>query len=215
MKLYMHAAACSLSPHIVARELGLPIELVDVDRTTHKTPSGDDYLELNSMGYVPGLALDDGRLLLEGPAIVQYLADLRPDAGLAPPAGTPERTALQMILNFIASEIHKPLAMLFDPVYRPVQAALHAKIEKRFDWIAARLAPYTMGAQFSVADPYLFVCLNWTQLAGPSLDARPALLGFMRAVGERPHVRAALAAEDLVIRDPASPYFLPRHRKRA
>jgi len=211
MKLYMHAAACSLAPHIVARELGLPIELVAVDRTSHKTPSGDDYLALNSMGYVPGLALDDGRLLLEGPAIVQYLADLRPDAGLAPPAGTAERTTLHMMLNFITSEIHKPLAMLLDPAFRPVRDVLLAKVDKRFDWIAARLAPYAMGARFSVADPYLFVCLNWTQRVGPSLEGRPALRDFMRAIAARPHVQAALAAEDLVTRDPASPYFLPRH----
>jgi glutathione S-transferase len=120
MKLYMHAAACSLSPHIVARELGLPIELVEVDRKSHKTSTGLDYFQLNSNGYVPGLELDDGQLVFEGPAIVQYLAELRPEAGLAPPAGTLERTSLQMILNFISSELHKPLAMLFDAAYQPV-----------------------------------------------------------------------------------------------
>jgi len=209
MKLYMHAGACSLSPHIAARELDLPIELVHVDRVSHRMPDGSDYLELNSMGYVPALQLDDGRFLLEGPAIVQYLADLRPERRLAAPAGTPERTRLQSVLNFISSEVHKPLGMLFDKAFQPVREALHARLARRFDWIAAQLGPYTAGPDFTVADPYLFACLNWSQFTGPDLDRWPALVRFQHAILERPHVQAALAAEGMVRRDATSPYFLP------
>jgi glutathione S-transferase len=198
MKLYMHAAACSLSPHIICRELGLPVDLVAVDRKTHRTPTGADYLQLNGLGYVPALELDDGFVITEGPAIVQYLADQKPDAGLAPRAGTRERTQLQTWLNFITSEIHKPLAQLMSPDYEAARPALVATITKRLDWLAGKLTgPFLMGDQFTVADPYLFVCLNWTQLGPVDLTKWPALIEFQRRIAARPAVQAALDAETL------------------
>ncbi len=210
MKLYMHAGACSLSPHIVCRELDLPVELVEVDRRTHRTPGGADYLAVNGNGYVPALALDDGAVLIEGPAIVQYLADLRPAAGLAPPSGTLERTRLQTWLNFITSELHKPLAMLMDPAMQPARAPLVAKVARRLDWLVAQLSgPFVMGDRFTVADPYLFVCLNWSPYSKLELDRWPALLEFMRRIGDRPAVRAATAAEGLARPDPAGVFFAP------
>ena len=124
VKLYMHAAACSLSPHIICRELGLPIELVEVDRKTHLTAEGEDFHRINGNGYVPALRLDDGRTLTEGPAIVQYLADLRPEAGFLPPAGTIERTQVQSWLNLDHLQLHKPMAMSADLTYAPARAAL-------------------------------------------------------------------------------------------
>lgn len=210
MKLYMHAGACSLSPHIVCRELDLPVELVEVDRRTHRTPGGADYLAVNGNGYVPALALDDGAVLIEGPAIVQYLADLRPAAGLAPPSGTLDRTRLQTWLNFITSELHKPLAMLMDPAMQPARAPLVAKVTRRLDWLVAQLSgPFLMGDRFTVADPYLFVCLNWSPYSKLELDRWPALLEFMRRIGDRPAVRAATAAEGLAKPDPAGVFFAP------
>ena len=110
MKLYMHAAACSLSPHIVCRELGIPVELVEVDRKTHRTRAGEDYLLVNGNGYVPALELDDGEVLTEGPAIVQYLADLRPAAGLLPPEGTMARRQVQSWLNFATTRFDVTLS---------------------------------------------------------------------------------------------------------
>jgi glutathione S-transferase len=218
MKLYMHAAACSLSPHIVCRELGLPIELVAVDRKNHRTPTGDDYLQLNGLGYVPALQLDDGSVITEGPAIVQHLADQRPDAGLAPRAGTRERTQLQTWLNFITSEIHKPLAMLMSPDFEPARAPLITRIAKRFDWLSSQLTahggPYLMGERFTVADPYLFVCLNWTQLTPLELAKWPTLIAFQRQLAARPAVQAALAAEALA-HAPDSVFFLPEAMLRA
>jgi glutathione S-transferase len=157
MKLYMHAGACSLSPHIVCRELGLPV------------------------------------------AIVQYLADLRPEAGLAPPHGTAARTRLQTWLNFITSELHKPMAMLFDPAMAPVRDALLARIGKRLGWLSREMAgPFLLGDRFTVADAYLFVCLNWSPFNGVDLAQWPTLTAFMARVGARPAVQEALAAEGLV-----------------
>jgi glutathione S-transferase len=210
MKLYMHAGACSLSPHIVCHELGLPVELVEVDRRTHRTAAGTDYFAVNGNGYVPALALDDGTVVIEGPAIVQYLADLRPAAGLAPASGTLDRTRLQGWLNFITSELHKPLAMLMDPAMQPARAPLVAKVSKRLDWVVAQLTgPYLMGERFTIADPYLFVCLNWSPYNKLELERWPALIDFMRRIGDRPAVRVATAAEGLAKPDPAGVFFAP------
>jgi glutathione S-transferase len=199
VKLYMHAAACSLSPHIVCRELDLPIELVEVDRKTHRTGEGEDFLRINSNGYVPVLRLEDGRTLTEGPAIVQYLADLRPDAGLLAPPGTMARTQTQSWLNFITSELHKPMAMLLNPAYAPVRAPLLELVGKRLDWLCSQLAgPYLMGERMTIADPYLFVCLNWSPWNGVDLQEWPLLQSFMARVAARPKVQAALKEEALV-----------------
>jgi glutathione S-transferase len=199
MKLYMHAGACSLAPHIVCRELGLPVALVAVDRKTHKTPDGQDYLQINGNGYVPALQLDDGQVMIEGPAILQYLGGLKPEENLVPAAGTAERLALQSLLNFITAELHKPMAMMFYPDYAPVREVLKGHVAKRLDWIAPRLAgPFLTGETFTVADSYLFVCLNWLPFLGMDLTRWPALSAFMGEVGKRPKVREALAAEGLV-----------------
>jgi len=210
MKLYMHPAACSLSPHIVMRELGLPVELVHVDRKTHRTPDGEDFLAVNGNGYVPVLGLADGSTLMEGPAIVQFLADQRPEAGLLP-TGAAERLRVQVWLNFITSELHKPMAMLFSPAYAPAATALRTHVVKRLDWLAAGLAgDHLTGEGFTVADAYLFVCLNWSPWIGIDLVRWPRLVAFMRRVASRPKVQEALAAEDLVPRDGTGIYFAPR-----
>lgn len=209
LKLYMHPGACSLSPHIVCRELGLPVELVEVDRATHRTEDGEDYLCVNGNGYVPALVLADGRALTEGPAIVQYLADLRPEAGLLPPPGSVERAQVQSWLNFITAELHKPMVMLMLPAYAPARDAVAALVDKRLDWLAGQIAgPHLTGERFTVADAYLFVCLNWSPWNGVDLARRPALEAFHRRVAARPAVQAALAAEGLVQRDDG--FFGPR-----
>jgi glutathione S-transferase len=199
MKLYMHAAACSLSPHIICRELGLPVELIEVDRKTHLTPTGADYLKINGNGYVPALQLDNGDVLIEGPAIVQYLADLKPEAGLIPEAGTRERLAMQSWLNFVTSELHKPMAMMFSADYAPAAAALRAHVHKRLEWLSGQFAgDYLTGDRFTVADAYLFVCLNWSPWLKIEVTRWPVLRDFMKRVGERPSAREAFAAEDLL-----------------
>src|ERR1700733_13435822 len=137
MKLYYFAGACSLSPHIALLEAGLPFTLVRVDRKTKKTESGADYLAINSKGAVPALQFEDGRVLTEGPVIVQYIADQKPESGLAPRFGTFERYQLMEMLNFITSEIHKSFAPLFDPASSAeTKAAAVAYLAKKFDWLS-------------------------------------------------------------------------------
>src|SRR5271169_2628634 len=138
MKLYYSPGACSLSPHIVLLEAGLPYTLVKTDLKTKKTDGGADYLGINSKGAVPALELDDGRVLTEGPAVVQYLADQKPDSGLAPRAGTFERYQLMEILNYITSEVHKGFSPLFNPASSADwKASATANLERKFDWLSA------------------------------------------------------------------------------
>lgn len=198
MRLYIRIGACSLSPHIACQELDVPAEIVRIDKSTNTTPSGEDFFEINENGYVPVLELDTGERLTEGPAIVQYLADLKPERGLAPPHGTPARIRLQAWLNFIATELHKPMAMLLSPGYETTRELLLAGISRRLDWLSQQLSgPYLAGDSFSVADPYLFACLNWSPWIELDLDRWPVLGEFMRRVGARPAVQRALRAEGL------------------
>jgi glutathione S-transferase len=208
MKLYIRPAACSLSPHIVARELDLDVEIVRVDQGTRQTSDGQDYLTINPNGYVPALVLNDGEILIEGPAIVQYLSDLKPDGHLAP-RGAAERRRIQSLLNFIATEIHTPMGQMFAPPFAPVKDMLHKHVAARLGWIATQFeGDYLTGDRFSIADAYLFVCLNWSQWLGIDLSRWPALKLFMRRVGARPGAREALAAEGLELQ-PEGLFFAP------
>jgi glutathione S-transferase len=201
MKLYYSPAACSLSPHIAAREAGLPIDLVRVDLDTHKTADGTDFRTINPKGYVPFLALDDGTTLSEGPAIVQHLADRVPASGLAPAAGTPERYRLQEWLNYLSTEIHKAMGSLFDgKMPDEYKAVIKERVGKRFDFLTGALAgkAYLMGDRFTVADGYLFTLLGWTKWLGIDLAHWPVLAQYAARVGARPKVAEALKAEGLV-----------------
>jgi len=200
MKLYYSPGACSLSPHIVLLEAGLPFSLEKTDLKSKKTLSGMDYLKINAKGAVPALQLDDGNVLTEGAAIVQYLADRRPDSGLAPPAGTLERYRLMEMLSFIGSELHKSFSPLFHQD-TPAEARKIAldNLGKRFDWLSGELRdkPFAMGATFTVADAYLFTVLRWSRLVGIDLGNWPVLAGYLARIGERPKVRQAMQAEGL------------------
>ena len=201
MKLYYSSGACSLSPHIVLLEAGLPYTLVKTDLKTKKTDSGADYLTINSKGAVPALQLDDGRVLTEGPAIVQYLADLKPGSGLAPRAGTFERYQLMEILNYITSEVHKGFSPLFNPESSAEmkEAAVNA-LTKKFDWLAGFLDKknFLLGNTFTVADAYLFTVLKWTRIVKIDLAKWPALAAYQARVAQRPKVQAALKEEGLL-----------------
>ncbi len=199
MKLYVSPGACSLSPHIVMREAGLSFELEKVDIRAHKTASGADYYGINPKGYVPALDIGTGPILTEGPVIGQYLADQKPESKLAPPAGTIERYRMQEWLNFIGTEIHKTYSPMFRPDITPEarQAALD-KLTHRYEYVVKELGdqPYLLGEQFTVADAYLFVMLNWAQRMGPDLAKQSTLKAFWERVRTRPAVKAALEAEE-------------------
>jgi glutathione S-transferase len=198
MKLYYSPGLCSQSPHIVARELGIELELVKVDTHAHQLADGTDFYTINPKGYVPVLELDDGARLTEGPAIVQYLADLKPEAGLAPRNGTFERYRLQETLGFINSEVHKGFSPLFDKsLPADAIAAFRNKLGQRLDIVAKQLEgrDWLVGERFTVADAYLFVVLGWAGYVDLDLDAWPALKAFRQRVAQRPAVRDALKAE--------------------
>lgn len=198
MKLYYAPHTCSLSPHIVLRELELPFELVKVDNQSKRTEHGEDYLAINPKGYVAALQLEDGRVLTEGPVMLQYLADLRPQAGLAPPPSSWERVRLQEMLSFITSELHAGMSPLFNAgLPEEVKAVFRMRLFKRIAYVEQVLqgSPYLCGERFSVADAYLFTVLGWLRFFDISLQPWPALARCMEAIAQRPSVRAALAAE--------------------
>lgn len=201
MKLYYLPGACSLSPHIVANEAGIAITLDKVDRATRITASGENYPEVNPKGYVPALRLDDGEVLTEGPVIVQYLADLKPESGLAPPHGTLARYRLQEILTYINSELHKTYSPLFNPATpEETRAERVAYLKRRYAYIEGILGkqPYLLGERFTVADAYLFTVTQWASRVNLDLGEFPALAQYQRRIAERPAVLDAMRAEGLL-----------------
>jgi glutathione S-transferase len=201
MKLYYSPGACSLSPHIVLLEAGLPFSVERVDLRTKKTETGADYLAVNPKGAVPALVLDNGALLTEGAVITQYIADQKPDAGLAPRSGSFERYQLMELLNYIASEVHKGFGPLFNPkASSEWKAAAIAGLSAKFDWLTSFLGskPYLLGAHFSVADAYLFTVLGWSGKVGIELSKWPVLAAYHARVAQRPKVQTAMKAEGLL-----------------
>jgi len=200
MKLYYSTGACSLSPHIVLREAGVPVELVKVDLEKKTLSDGSNYLKINGKGFVPALEVANGQVLTEGPAVVQYIADQNPQANLAPKAGTLERYRLQEWLNFITSELHKGFSPLFSKTASADwKAGATASLKKHFGWLGQELEgkQYLMGDQFTVADAYLFTVLNWTRFVGLDLNEWPTLAHYHARVQARPKVQEALKAEGL------------------
>lgn len=166
MKLYYKPGACSLSPHIVANELELKVELIKVDLKDHVTEQGKNFYKVNPHGYIPALELDNGEILSEGVVIIQYLADQHPETGLAPANGTFERYKLQEMLAFLSTEIHKGFIPLFyaAPAGDYIEIA-RPKLEKRYAWINEHLSDkqFLMGDTFTVADSYLFAVTGWAK----------------------------------------------------
>lgn len=201
MKLYYSPGACSLSPHIVAHELGQELKYEKVDTKTKRTASDRDYWQINPKGSVPALELDNGEVLTEGPAIVQYLADQKGNTALAPANGTLARARLQEMLNYITSEIHKSYSPLFsDATPEITREERKAYLNKRYGLVEKILAkqPYLLGDHFTVADAYLFTVTRWADFLKLDLSAFPHLQAFQKRVAARPAVDAALRAEGLI-----------------
>jgi len=200
MNLYYSPGACSLAPHIVMREAGFPVELKKVDLKA-KQFEGGDYKTVNGKGYVPALKLDDGSVLTEAPVVMQYLADQKPESGLAPKAGSMERYRLQEWLNFITSELHKGMGNFFNPALTDEwRKAVTDRLSLRMDWLAKQLEGknYLMGDKFTVADAYLFVILNWAAPSKFDMSKWPVLQEYHKRVAARPKVQEALKAEGLI-----------------
>jgi glutathione S-transferase len=200
MKLYYSGGSCSLASNIAFHEAGIAYDMTAVDLRTHKTADGADFLALNDKGYVPYLVLDNGEGLSEGVAILQYIADQKPESNLAAAPGTMARLRLQEWLTYINSEVHKTIGGLFDPTLpADAKAGVIAKAGKRLDWLSKKLdgREYLL-EQFSVADGYLFTVLNWCQWVGIDLNQWPVLVAYQQRVGARPKVQEAMKAVGLI-----------------
>lgn len=201
MKLFYSPGACPLSVHITLCELDLPFTLAKVDLGSKKLEDGSDYLAINPKGYVPALQLDDGQLLTEVPAIVTYLAELKPAAGLLPPPATLERARVMEWLTYIGTELHKSCSPMFRPAASADwKAAALANLERRLGYTNDVLAnnDYLTGSHYTVADAYLFVVLSWSGKIGVDLTPWPALVRFQERVGARPAVQRALREQGLL-----------------
>lgn len=201
MKLYFATGTCALSPHIALLEAGLQFEAERVDLRAKTTAGGGDYLAVNPKGYVPALQLDDGTVLTEGPAIVQYIADQVPAKNLMAPAGTMERYKQIEWLTFINSEIHKTFSTLFNPATpEATRENQRQLLARRFDFVEKTLADRTFltGSTYTVADGYLFTVLNWAAPCKIDMTPWPNLLAFQSRVAARPCARAAMIAEGLI-----------------
>jgi glutathione S-transferase len=200
MKLYYSPGACSLAPHIALRETGCEFVLEKVDMRTKQTQSGTRFSTINPKEYVPALQLDNGEILTEVAAVLQYIADVKPESGLAPPAGKMPRYRLQEWLNFISSELHKGFAPLFRPD-APEQVKTQAKtrLQTRFDLVARQLGDrqFLLGDRFTVADVYLYTILGWTGFAGLDRTQWSGLQAYYERIHKRPAVQAARKAEGL------------------
>ena len=201
MKLYYYPGACSMAVHIALRETGIPFDLDKVDLAKHQTANGEDFYKINPKGYVPALRLDDGQVLTEDAVLLQYIADQKPQSGLAPKAGTMERYRVMEWLNFISSEIHKTLGALFNPKITPEwkdnQVALFGR---RCDFLVKALGskPYLMGDKFTIADAYLFTILGWANLFKLDMGKWSKLKEYAERIAARPAVKQAMKAEGLI-----------------
>ncbi|KAA6405951.1 glutathione transferase GstA [Candidatus Tokpelaia sp.] len=200
MNLYFMPGACSLASHIILHELGVEHNLIRVDGASKRTADGKDYLQINPNGYVPALQLDDGRVLTEGPAILQYLADSHADKDLAPQCGSFERAKLQQWLNYTGTELHKNFGPLFAAAATPAEKqAATAKLEKRLQSVERQLekTPYLLGDKFSVADAYLYVILRWASQLSLPLESFPSIRHYQERLAKRPGIIAAQKDEGL------------------
>ena len=200
MKLYFSSGACSMAPHMILREAGYTFDLEKVDLATKKTASGEDYAKVNPKGYVPALRLDDGEILTEAAVILQYLADQKPESGLAPKPGSMEGYRLMEWLNFVTSEVHKQFGPLFNPKITPEWKENQLDVlRRRFDYLSEKLngKAYLMGDKFTVADAYLFTVLNWSNLLKVDLGKWPRLKDYLARLAARPAVKEAMKAEGI------------------
>jgi len=201
MKLYFSPGACSLSPHIVAREAGIDVDLEKVDTKAHTFNGGSDYFKVNPKGYVPALEIKAGDVLTEGPAIVQYLGDQKPQSGIVPAAGSAERYRLQEMLGYINSEIHKTYSPLFNSAILPQTAdERRTYLKKRYAYLEGILATrdYLVGDKFSAADAYLYTVTRWAPFVKLDLAEFQGIQAFQKRVEARPAVQRALKEEGLL-----------------
>lgn len=199
MELYSAPLSCSLAAHAALIEAGLDATCHYVELASKKTLDGADYLAVAPKGQVPALRLDDGEVLTEGPAVLQWIADRAPASGLAPAPGTMARYRLQEWLNYLSTELHKQVfATIFNPAQPPEAKAFARQLAPtKLGYVAEKLGDRTglLGDGFTVADAYLTTILSWCAPAGISLDAFPNLAAYRDRNFSRPAMAKAFGEE--------------------
>lgn len=206
MKLYYSPGACSLSPHILAVEAGISLELVKVDTGTKKTEAGGDFYAINPKGYVPALELDNGEVITEGVAIDLYLSGLKPAAKLTPASGDPEFLKFFETMLFITTELHKGMGGLFAPVPEEAKDIMKKKLRTRLAFAAEQLKgkQFLFGTHFTAADAYLFTVLNWAPKVKMDLSEWPVFAEYQARIASRPSVQKAMGLEGLPVQKKAA-----------
>lgn len=201
MKLYYSPGACSLATHIVFKETNTPVTVVKTDIGAKTYEGGGNFLKVSPLGYVPALELDDGAILTEVPAIVQYIADKAAATAIAPANGTFARYQMQSWLNFVATELHRGFAPLWNAkLPEESKVIVRDRLTTRFKHLDAHFASnaYLMGQAYTLPDAYAFNVLSWTKPLNVDLSAYPNLTAYMGRVAARPAVQAAMKAEGLI-----------------
>ncbi|NBV75256.1 MAG: glutathione S-transferase [Methylococcaceae bacterium] len=204
MQLFVFPGACSFASHVLINELDLPAELIIVKLGTPNSP----LLQINPLGRVPTLKLDDGTVITENTAILPYLADLVPNTPLFAPAGTSERAQIQSWIGYLNSEIHaacfrainRPHRYINDEAQYPaVQAKGLALLTENLQPIIAHLQKreWLVGERFTIADAYLGVFLSWLPRIGEKYIVDERLIEYHKAYESRESVKRARAFEQL------------------
>ncbi len=202
MKLYFAPGSCGLAPQIALREADQAFELVKVDFATKQTAEGD-YFKVTRKGFVPALQIGEGEVLTEGAVILQWIADACPERALLPSTGTRERYTALAWLNFVATDLHKGMAVMFSPFVDEASKARFAEgnLARNFAYVDRHLArhDYLLGERFSVADAYLYNVLCWPPRVGIDISGHAHIQAFMARMARRPSVRASREAEGLPV----------------
>ena len=203
MKLYYKPGSCSMASHIVLNEIDQPFDLDMVNTEKGTTETGVNYREINPNGYVPSLLTDTGEIITENPAVLQYLGDLAPESNLVPANGTIERTRLHEILNFVSSELHKAYGPFFsgETLSPSARIKVETGLARRVGFIESELLDgrqFLLGADFTVADAYAFVVLNWSEFIEFDLQPWPSVKDYVKRIGQRPSVTKAMITEGLI-----------------
>jgi glutathione S-transferase len=203
MDLYFSPLACSMATRIALYDAGAEAGFIQVDTRSKRVEDGGDFLAVNGMGQVPVLRTDEGELLTENPAVLQYVADRFPGSGLAPQGGA-ERYRLQQWLNFTTSELHK---VVFVPLLDPkASEGAKAYAREKAPQRLAHLAKHLEGREFqldrfTIADAYLVTVLNWGRYSGVDLAQWKAVDAYYHRMLERPSVARALSEEIALYKD--------------
>lgn len=197
MKLFYSPGACSLSPHILALEAGIPLELVKVDLKEGRTEKGGNFRDVNPKGYVPAIQLDDGTVITEGIAIDMYLSKLKPEAKLMPDTSAPEFLNFFQQMLFITTELHKGFGTLFNPIEESAKETLKKKLRTRLAFMADQLKgkKFVFGEHFTAADAYLYTVLRWAPMLKVDLSEWPVFAEFQGRMEARESVAKALELE--------------------